>query len=140
MSRLSDRLRHPPELTNRPDAEAPSVGIQPRPISLEEAEAAHTSARQEWLDALRASRSGSHQALARLAIAQQAYEASEVAVELARAERELAMQRLDVLRQRQADVSRRAEAIAGQADAWNRVHKQPPAPRRGIVGRLFGRR
>jgi hypothetical protein len=148
MSRLSDRT------TRRAAAEAAAnveraatdgppvgeaVGIQPRSLSVAEAEEAYTAARAAWLEALRHSASGNNRALAKLAIAQEAYEAATKAVEVAKAEELLEQQRLEALRRRREELNRRAEAIAGQAAAWDRVHEEHPRPR-GFLGRIFGRR
>jgi hypothetical protein len=143
MSRLSDRTARRADSAGRADLDTPaseeSVGIQPRSLSVEDAEAAYTAARATWLDALRSSASGGNRALARLAVAQEAYEAAERAVELAKAQELLEQQRLEAVRRRREELNRRAEAIAGQAVAWNHVHREQPR-RRGLLGRLFGRR
>ncbi|MEO8246382.1 MAG: hypothetical protein ABI622_04600 [Chloroflexota bacterium] len=143
MSRLSDRTARRAEALIGTDVEPTaadaSVGIQPRALSVGDADATYEAAHSAWLDALRSSASGSTRALARLAVAQQAYEAASEAVELARAEALLEHQRLEAVRRRRAELNRRAEAIAGQGVAWNRVHAEQPQ-RRGLLSRIFGRR
>jgi hypothetical protein len=142
MSRLSDRTaRRTAAMTGADSTASPteeSVGIQPRSLSVADADAAYATARAAWLEALRNSASGSNRALARLAVAQEAYEAAGRAVELARAEELLEQRRLEAVRQRREELNRRADAIAGQAVAWNRVHEEPPR-RRGLLSRLFRR-
>ena len=142
MSRLSDRTARRTAAAAGTGRDAPSteesIGIQPRSLSVADAEAAYTTARADWLDALRSSASGSNRALARLAVAQDAYEAAGKAVELARAQELLEQQRLEAVRKRREELQRRADAIAGQAVAWNHVHEEPPR-RRGLLGRLFRR-
>ena len=143
MSRLSDRVTRRATTVPKPDLDATgaedSVGIQPRSLSVADAESAHDAARAAWLNALRESGSGSNRALARLAVAQEAYEAARTAVALARTEAALEQQRLEAVRRRREEINRRAEAIAGQGVAWSHVHEEHP-PRRGLLGRLFGRR
>lgn len=143
MSRLSDRTARRAAETAGAERDAPAVeapiGIQPRSLTVPEAEAAYAAARTAWLDALRTSSSGGNRALARLAVAQEAYEAAGKGVELAKAQELLEQQRLEAVRRRREELNRRAEAIAGQGVAWNRVHEEHPR-RPGLLGRLFGRR
>lgn len=144
MSRLTERLARQPQLTtrNEPAAASPeqsSVGIQPRGPDLAAAEAHYATCRNAWLDALRSSRSASNADLARLALAQAAYEAAATALEQARIEDGARQERLVAFRERREEATRRAEAIAGQSVAWSRVRETKPA-RRGLLGRLFGRR
>lgn len=148
MSNLSDRLAQPTEVTRRSQpaptdvgraAPEGDIGVQPRGLALPDAQAAYDTARAAWLEALRGSKEGSNRALARLAVAQKAYEEAGAALELSRAEDALAQQRLEALRRRREEVQRRAAAIASQATAWNKVHETPPA-KKGLLGRLFGRR
>jgi hypothetical protein len=148
MSKLSDRLARPTEVTPAmkpprtdelraaPEAE---VGVQPRGLPLPEAQAAYDAARTTWLDALRQSKDGKNRTLARLAVAQKAYEEADAALELSRAEDALAQQRLEALRRRREEVQRRAAAIASQATEWNKVHETPPA-KKGLFGRILRRR
>ena len=142
MSRLSDRTSRRTAAATGAGREAPpaeeSVGIQPRGLSVADAQAAYATARAAWLDALRSSASASNRALARLAVAQDAYEAAGKAVELAKAEELLERERLAAVRRRREELNRRAEAIAGQAAAWDRVHEEQPR-RRGLLDRLFKR-
>ena len=148
MSKLSDRLARPTEVTpagppSRTDevraAPEAEIGVQPRGVPLPDAQAAYDAARASWLEALRQSKDGKNRTLARLAVAQKAYEDAGAALELARAEDALAQQRLEALRRRREEVQRRAAAIASQATAWGKVHETPPAPK-GLLGRLFRRR
>ncbi|HET9879552.1 MAG TPA: hypothetical protein VFQ81_09635 [Candidatus Limnocylindria bacterium] len=144
MSRLTERLARQPQLTTSnepaaaPDERAP-VGIQPRGPDLAAAETQYAACRTAWLEALRASRSGSNAALARLALAQTAYEASTAALEQARIEDAAQQERLAAFRERREEARRRAEAIAEQTVAWSRVRETKPAPT-GLLGRLFRRR
>ncbi len=142
MSSLSDRAARRAATPANTDTQASpaeaSVGVQPRTLSVSEAEATYETARAAWLDALRSSASGSNRALAQLALAQEAYEAAGAALELARAQELLEQQRLEAVRQRREEINRRAQAIAGQAAAWDRVHEEGPR-RRGLLGRLFKR-
>lgn len=142
MSRLTERLARQPRLaTTEPTAAASdpvTVGVQPRNPGLGAAESNYDACRQAWLDALRASRSGRNADLARLAVAQTAYEEAQAELDRARAEDALQLQRLEAVRRRRDEVNRRAEAIANQAAAWNRVHESRPE-RRGLLSRLFRR-
>lgn len=146
MSRLSERLGRRTERddTVRDDpAERSTVGLQPRAIPLAVAQAIYDTARAEWLDALRTSRDGRNRTLARLALAQKAYEEAGVALERARADDALERQRLEAVRRRREAIQRRVEAITNQAAAWDRVHDEAHEHARhdrGILGRLFGRR
>lgn len=146
MSRLTDRMARQAEASSPADtpidAEKATVGIQPRGIGVEEAEAAYQAARGAWLDALRGSGAGGNRVLAKLALAQEKYEKAGADLELARAEDALHRQRLEALRRSQEEIRRRAQAIAGQSAAWDRVHEERPAARGlgGLVRRLLGRR
>ncbi len=146
MSRLHERLGQRTEHregNTSAAAESPVVGVQPRAVPLADVQGAYEVARAEWLDALRASRDGGNRSLARLALAQQTYEAASVALERARGDDELERQRLEVLRRRRDETQRRAEAIANQSAAWDRVRGAEhghPRRRAGLLGWLFGRR
>jgi hypothetical protein len=129
--------------------EAPEVGIQPlqSPAGreferLDAAELRYHQAHAAWTDALRASRSGGAAELARLGIAQRAYEEAKATFDRLTDEAAATDRRLARLRDERQATERRAAAIAAQADAWNRVRASKP-PRRGlggVVDRLFGRR
>lgn len=103
------------------------------PRSAEDAEERYVAARDAWLAAMRAASSGRPADMASLAIAQEAYEA-------AAAERERwqsaarAAPPVDLEPESRLPI----EVIVDQALAWRRVHEQEK--RRGLLGRLFGRR
>ena len=101
-------------------------------------QAAHTA----WTDALRASRDGGPAELARLGIAQQAYEEAKATLQRITDEAADTDRQLARLREERLASERRAAAIAGQADAWSRV--RATRPRRqglgGLLDRLSGRR
>jgi hypothetical protein len=130
-------------------ATPPEVGIQPLPAAtareferLEAAERRYQAAHTAWTDALRASRDGGAAELARLGIAQQAYEDAKATLERITDEAADTDRQLARLREERLASERRAAAIAGQADAWSRVRATKP-PRRGLGGlldRLTGRR
>jgi hypothetical protein len=108
---------------------------------LDAAERRYQAAHTAWTDALRASRGGGPAELARLGIAQQAYEEAKAALERISDEAAATDRQLARLREERLASERRAAAIAGQADAWSRVRAAKPR-RRGLAGlldRLTGR-
>lgn len=129
-------------------ATPPEVGILPLPVTttreferLDAAERRYEAAHTAWTDALRASRGGGAAELARLGIAQQAYEEAKAALERIRIEAADTDRQLARLREERMASERRAAAIAGQADAWSRVRATKPR-RRGLGGfldRITGR-
>ena len=102
------------------------------PRSREQAEAQYVAARTVWVDAMHKAASGRPADLASLAIAQEAYERA--AVERARWEHgpraSIAVE---------PEPKRVLDVAIGQELAWRRV-KEAEGRRRGLVGRLFGRR
>lgn len=143
MSKLTERHARQRELaTTDPAAgvanEQVTIGIQPRDPGVVAAEAHHATTRLAWLDALRASRSGTNADLARLALTQKAYEEATAALERTNAEDALRQQRLEAVRRRRAETNARAEAIANQAAAWTRVREEKPR-RRGVLDRILRR-
>ena len=113
-----------------------SSGLSQRiasPRSLEEAEARYVESRNAWTAAMRAAASGKPADLASLAIAQEAYEAATV-------ERDRWASGARVAVPVQTDGERAAiDIVVDQELAWRVVHRQP-APRRGLLGRMFGRK
>jgi hypothetical protein len=128
---------------------APEVGIQPLPATtgatferLDAAELRYHQAHAAWTDALRASRNGGAAELARLGVAQQAYEEAKATLDRLTDEAADTDRRLARLRDERQATERRAAAIAAQAEAWSRVRTAKPqrGGLGGVIDRLFGRR
>ncbi len=124
------------------------VGIQPLPspghefARVAEAEARYHQAHAAWTEALRASRGGGSAELARLGLAQQAYEDAKAALDRLTTQAADTDRSLARLRDQRIALQRRAAAIAAQAEAWRRVREAKPARRglRGLIDRITGRR
>lgn len=106
------------------------------PRNLAEAEERYVAARDAWTRAMRDANSGRPADLAALALAQESFEAAVAERDRWRAAPNVAIP-VDP-----EDRRRDVEAIVGQELAWRRMREedQARARRRGLLGRLFGRK
>lgn len=98
-----------------------------RPRSREQAERAYVVARDEWTAAMRAASSGRPADMAKLAIAQEAYES-------AAAERERWDAEHVAISVEPSEAPANLEIVVGQELEWRRVHDHEPAT--GLLGRV----
>jgi len=102
---------------------------RPGPRTLEEVEQRYVAAREAWMQAMRAARSGRHSDLASLALAQEAYEQ-------AAAEREwwMSSERVAIAVEEKGPRPN-LEAIVSNELRWRQIHAPHHEPR-GVIGRL----